>query len=447
MALDKITTDIIADDAVTAAKIVAGAVEADIRADAIGTAEIANDVTISTSGNIATTGSGTLTVAGATTLTGGISGNTTATGNLTVTGDIVPSTPLSHRNMIVNGGMQVSQRGTTFSPTTATTYLIDRFRSAQGTSFNFDTTITQVATGLNDTGQIYCMKVEADSVVSPTGSHNGGISYPFEGQDLQHLQYGGSNAKDMVLSFWAKVSTNAVGNYTIQVRYTDTASGEHHQYHLVSLTTTWTQYTILIAGNGTALTNDIRNTNTIGLEVFWWLSTGSTDLVSASSTWTATSGYKGITGATNFMDSADNEFYLTGVQLELGSNVTPFEHRIYTDELERCKRYFQTYGGDHGTERIAIGYNHGLSQMRVQLKLQPRMRSAPTLSLSSNGHWSVEKESDNNYACTGMALDSASTRVASANVEIAADNFVLSEAGVLRANGTTSARLNLTSEL
>ena len=73
MALDKITTDIIADDAVTAAKIVAGAVEADIRADAIGTAEIANDVTISTSGNIATTGSGTLTVAGTSALNGDVS--------------------------------------------------------------------------------------------------------------------------------------------------------------------------------------------------------------------------------------------------------------------------------------------------------------------------------------------------------------------------------------
>jgi hypothetical protein len=86
MALDKITTGIIADDAVTAAKIVAGAVEADIRADAIGTAEIANDVTISTSGNIATTGSGTLTVAGISTLTGAqtMTGDTTHNGNVIV---------------------------------------------------------------------------------------------------------------------------------------------------------------------------------------------------------------------------------------------------------------------------------------------------------------------------------------------------------------------------
>jgi len=77
MALDKITTDIIADDAVTAAKIVAGAVEADIRADAIGTTELANDVTISTSGNISTTGTGTLTVAGASTLNGDVTMATT----------------------------------------------------------------------------------------------------------------------------------------------------------------------------------------------------------------------------------------------------------------------------------------------------------------------------------------------------------------------------------
>ena len=77
MALDKITTAIIADDAVTAAKIVAGAVEADIRADAIGTTELANDVTISTSGNISTTGTGTLTVAGASTLNGDVTMATT----------------------------------------------------------------------------------------------------------------------------------------------------------------------------------------------------------------------------------------------------------------------------------------------------------------------------------------------------------------------------------
>ena len=88
MALDKITTDNIADDAVTAAKIVAGAVEADIRADAIGTAEIANDVTISTSGNIATTGSGTLTVAGITTLTG----TQTMTGDTTHNGYVILAT-------------------------------------------------------------------------------------------------------------------------------------------------------------------------------------------------------------------------------------------------------------------------------------------------------------------------------------------------------------------
>ena len=84
MALDKITTDIIADDAVTAAKIVAGAVVADIADDAITGGKLANDVAISTTGNIATTGSGTLTVAGISTLTGAqtMTGDTTHNGNV-----------------------------------------------------------------------------------------------------------------------------------------------------------------------------------------------------------------------------------------------------------------------------------------------------------------------------------------------------------------------------
>ena len=87
MALDKITTDIIADDAVTAAKIVAGAVEADIRADAIGTAEIANDVTISTSGNISTTGTGSI--------------STSTTGKIKQKGAVMQSS--THQAIILGG--------------------------------------------------------------------------------------------------------------------------------------------------------------------------------------------------------------------------------------------------------------------------------------------------------------------------------------------------------
>ena len=99
MALDKITTAIIADDAVTAAKIVAGAVEADIRADAIGTTELANDVTISTSGNIATTGSGTLTVAG----TSALNGDVTMATNKKIKAKGEAMTHSLHRSWVMGG--------------------------------------------------------------------------------------------------------------------------------------------------------------------------------------------------------------------------------------------------------------------------------------------------------------------------------------------------------
>ena len=125
----------------------------DIADDAIGTAELANDVTISTSGNIATTGSGTLSVAGTSTLTGnvtaagthavtgnatvggtlGVTGNATASGNLTVTGDIVPSAPLSHRNIVINGAMTIAQRGISSTSTGGSGYYHTADRM-----FNFD---------------------------------------------------------------------------------------------------------------------------------------------------------------------------------------------------------------------------------------------------------------------------------------------------------------------
>jgi len=310
-----------------------------------------------------------------------ITPNTTASGNLTVSGDLVPSTPLSHRNMVYNGGMKVAQRGTSFSPTTEVTYLMDGWRTAHGNIYNFDTTITRVATGFNETGQTYCMKVEADAgpPTAPATSDNGGISHIFEGQDLQHLQYGGSNAKDIVLSFWAKVSTNAVGTYTVQPRFYD-GSTYHSQYHAISLTTTWTQYEILIPANGSALTSAITNTNTKGLEIFWFLCAGVDDIVSATSTWNDITGYRGVTGQTNFLDSADNEFYLTGVQLELGSNATPFEHRTFQDDLLSCQRYFYVIGSNR---HYIAGRTSGSSGMHCAPTCPVPMNHTPAIGLAT----------------------------------------------------------------
>ena len=88
---------------------------------------------------------------------------------------------LSNRNLIINGAMCVSQRGSTFHYTSTTSYGLDRWRHTVGSSFNFDTTMTQDSSGPD--GFIKCLKVTPDSAVTPTGSHNAAISQRLEGQD------------------------------------------------------------------------------------------------------------------------------------------------------------------------------------------------------------------------------------------------------------------------
>ena len=87
----------------------------------------------------------------------------------------------------------------------------------------------------------------------------------------------------------------------------------------------------------------IRNDNGNGFEICFHLASGSTDIVSATSTWTTSGSFLTVTGQSNFMDNTSNEFYLTGVQLEVGDTATSFEHRSVGDEMLRCKRYFQPF--------------------------------------------------------------------------------------------------------
>ena len=254
MALDKIKTAMIEDDAVTAAKIPAGAVgtseiadgtvvAADIGADAVGTTELANDVTISTSGNIATTGSGTLTVAGTSTLTG----NATASGNLTVTGDIVPSTPLSHRNIVINGGMQVWQRATAATAASGNYHTVDRWKIYEvGDGAYTSEKHTMSLAELNTTGHKTALKLVVTTVDSAIAADaHAYITTRFEAQDLQHLQYGTANAKTITLSFWVK--SNKTGVYSAHLDKS-AESGTRYQLpheYTISSADTWEQKTII----------------------------------------------------------------------------------------------------------------------------------------------------------------------------------------------------------
>ena len=250
-------------------------------------------------------------------------------------GRVFDTGPLSNRNLIINGGMQVWQRATAATAAVNTSYTtVDRFLTflSGGGAFT-----TEQSTGhLADTGHDTALKI---SVTTADTSIAAGDYYSFlqkiEAQNLQQLQYGTSSAKEMILSFWVRATKT--GTQTIFLTKNDSTQYNFVQEYTINQSDTWEYKTIKIP----ALTaSGITNDSGLGIQVGWILKYGSTYNGTAGS-WTTSSIFT-TSNAVNNMDSTSNTFYLTGVQLEVGDTATPFEHRSYQDELLRCKRYFHT---------------------------------------------------------------------------------------------------------
>ena len=275
------------------------------------------------------------------------SGDATASGNLTVTGDLVPSTPLSHRNMIINGGMTVWQRTTAATAAPDTYSTVDRWLIGEGTAGAYTSQIwrmtaaEQATTG--HTIALKCVVTDDIAATCPAGDY-AALVYFVEAHDCQHLLYGTSAAKNITLSFWVKSSV--AGTYSFGIDKRDsTVYSISHDYTIFS-PDTWEQKIITItptAGSTSLITGAggvIQNDNGQGLRLKWALALGTNKIGSTTNTWN-TSGNWSHAANTNWMADDGNTFYITGVQLELGSTATPFEHRSYADELRRCQRYFE----------------------------------------------------------------------------------------------------------
>jgi hypothetical protein len=343
MALDKVTTGVIADDSVTTAKV------AD---DAITGALIENNPTVA----------GNLTVAGTSTLTG----NATASGNLTVTGDLVPSTPLSHRNMVINGAMQIWQRGTASTTVTSPMLLADRMncRAQEGSTHTVERSTDVPTTGeASFTNSLkFTVGSTAGTISSSTG--NNYFDYRIEGYDSARVRMGTSLAKTVTVSFWVKASVTGAYGFTLAQ---DTATCYATSY-TVNSANTWEKKTITIPGTNSGTWN---KTNGSGIRLFWNWGAGSN--YTASSVGWATADDRGgydAGSAVQLVANANATWFITGIQLELGSSATPFEHRSYAEELARCQRYyeFSTYSGV-----VLIGYNSTTGRGSVYLSTHKRI--------------------------------------------------------------------------
>ena len=280
--------------------------------------------------------------------------------------------PSGRRNLIINGAMGVHQRGGTISAVNAATYTLDRFTTIRGGAYNYDVDVSQSSEAPD--GFVNSLKIDVQATATPSGGENFGIEQKIESQNTTHLNYGSSSGKYIVLSFW--VRSNKTGTYGLQLLHNGKSRNFISSYTIDSADT-WENKTIVINPD-TAGSSAFDDDATDGLRVIWHLSTGADDLLSGNRDWTDDGAFRSVTGEVNLLDSTSNEFYITGVQLEVGTVATEFEHRSYGEELALCRRYYYKFPS---AARIGVAHRYGVNGSAVFSGLYPvAMRATPTIS-------------------------------------------------------------------
>jgi len=282
---------------------------------------------------------------------------------------------LSNRNLIINGAMQVAQRGDgPFTNASGGYQTVDRFQlsGTMGGSF----TLEQATDAPSGSGFQKSFKALAPTgFSSPTASASAKIITSLEGQNLQQLLKGTSDAVSVTASFWVKAVVT--GTYIFEV-YDEDNSRTISTAYSISASNTWEKKTITISGDTSgALGND----NGKSLSLIWWIGAGSNFTSGTLNTsWNADVTANRAAGQVNAVASNNDAFYITGVQLEVGDTATPFEHRSFGEELALCQRYFQQpfkYTGGSNRRMLSGGYGDGGSTAFYAGVYQP-MRAAPT---------------------------------------------------------------------
>ena len=240
------------------------------------------------------------------------------------------------RNLIINGAMQVAQRGTDFNDVADGTYTVDRYKLGKENTdeavINIDQTTT-TPDGFSNSLKISVGTAEsaldADEILV--------LQQLVEAQNLQHLQNGSSGAVSVTLSFW--VRSSKTGTYTAAIRKPDNTDRNQSKEYTISSADTWEHKTLTFSGDTSG--GGIANDNGAGFFIDWWLAGGSNFTGGTMDVWANTAAQRLSTNQVNLMDSTSNDFYITGVQLETGTQATPFEHRSYGDELARCMRFYE----------------------------------------------------------------------------------------------------------
>ena len=354
-------------------------------------------------------------------------GNTT-----TINGYTPTESNMAGRNKIINGSMVFDQRNAGASGT-ANGYTVDRFAyyGSQASKGTWQQNAGSVTPPVGFTNYLGATSLSAHSIGS---SDIHVVRHAIEGFNTADLGWGSANAKSVTLSFWVRSSlTGAFGGSFNNGQF----NRSYPFSYTISAANTWEQKKITISGDtsGSWVTD-----NTLGINLNLGLGVGSSYSGTAGS-W-ASGDYRSSTGATSVVGTNGATFYVTGVQLEVGSQATPFEHRSYGDELARCQRYyFRTSNASAGYQNLATCAYIGSTIFRGVIEFPVTMRAIPTFShtgaFQTLGGFNISSLA----AGDGATIDSHGIQVATNETGSAGQSLLF------RANNDSTARLMYDAEL
>jgi len=300
------------------------------------------------------------------------------------------------KNRIINGAMVIAQRGTSSSDPANGQYLVDRFQYNLSTTGKISTSQSSTA----PTGFTKSLLATSSSAYSVSSTDYFTITQPIEGFNVADLGWGTASAKTVTLSAWVYSSLtgtfggsimNGAFNYAYPFTYS------------IPTANTWTQISVTIAGP-TAGTWPTDNSSSV--QVNFSLGAGSTRSGTAGS-WTGSLLFS-ATGATSVVGTSGATFYITGVQLEVGSSATGFEYRHIGTETALCQRYYIRYANGTG-QRLGVGDRYASTFIQCMTFFPTEMRTAPTLVATTGSGYYVFYQAGTAHTFNSFTLDSGGT--------------------------------------
>jgi len=326
-------------------------------------------------------------------------GNTTSINGVTPNANNVVG-----KNLIINGAMQIAQRGTSTTGVTTNGYLAcDRFffyTDTMGTWTGEQS--TDAPDEFANSFKLSCTTADA----SPAAGDRAILQYRMEGQFLQHLAKGTTSAKKVTLSFWIK--SNKTGNMQVNL-YDNTNDRFVSGTVTINSSATWEKKTITFVGD---TVSNIANDNSNALLIEWWFDSGTTWSSGTSpTTWQSNSAAdRNANGTLALADSTSNYINITGVQLEVGESATEFEHRPYGIELQLCQRYFEKLNGIvYGSYIGSFGASYATWFFSTEKRTAPTMNFAGSTGTGQN----VSTQSADVYASSTYPRVGAGTTASS----------------------------------